>query len=334
MGGLNFLLRCNYDTNYYNDLPLFYKKILEFFNELKTLYSYDQKQELILFNNKDILVDGKPIFLSEWFRKGILSINELLNETGNVLTFQEFRDKYFCESNFLQYYQVVSAIPKRFWFLAKCSDTINRSFFTQNDNILSLNESTQNSLCMAKSKDFYNLFNVKIHTEDQTGPKRWSEKLSLNKDVWTRIFISLKNICKETKLKEFQFKLIHRTIITKKELFRFGIKTDDECLYCGDKDSVEHSFIECAFTKLFTQNVLDWFNQVNECQIAPTTEEILFGITVSSLDTTIIRKFNYTALFMGHYIYSSKLNSLAISIQDFISKLLIRYDLENFSLIG
>ena len=65
-GGLNFLLRCNYDTNYFNDLPLFYKKILDFFNELKTLYSYDQKQELILFNNKDILVDGKPIFLSEF----------------------------------------------------------------------------------------------------------------------------------------------------------------------------------------------------------------------------------------------------------------------------
>ena len=137
----------------------------------------------------------------------------------------------------------------------------------------SSNESTQINLYKAKSKDFYNLFNLKTHTEDQTGPKRWSEKLSLNKDVWTRIFKSLKNICKETKLKEFQFKLIHRTIATKKELFRFGIKTDDECLYCGDKDSIEHSFIECAFTKLFTQNVLNWFNRVNECQISPTTEE-------------------------------------------------------------
>ena len=168
----------------------------------------------------------------------------------------------------------------------------------------------------------------------QTGPKRWNENLSLNKDGWTRIFKSLKNICKETKLKECQFKLIHRTIVTKKELFRFGIKTDDECLYCGDKDSIEHSFIECVFTKMFTQNVLDWFIQVNKCQISPTIEETLFGITASTLDTTIIRKFNYTTLFMRHYIYSSKLNSLAISIQDFISKLVIKYDLENFSVIG
>ena len=331
MGGLNFLLRCNYDTKFFNDLPLFYKKILDFFNELKTLYLYDQKQELILFNNKDILVDGKPIFFSEWFNKGILSINDLLNESGNVLTFYEFRDKYSCKSNFLQYYQVVSAIPKRLWSLAKGSDTINKSFFTRNDNIFSLNESTQINLYKGKTKDFYNLLNAKIHTEDQTGPKRWSEKLSLKKDVKTKIFKSLKNICKETKLKEFQFKLIHRTIVTKKELFRFGIKADDECLYCGDKDSVEHSFIECMFTKLFTQKVLNWFNQANACQISPTTEETLFGITTSSHDTTLIRKFNYTTLFMRHYIYSTKLNSLAISIQDFISKLLIKYNLENLS---
>ena len=132
------------------------------------------------------------------------------------------------------------------------------------------------------------MFNVKIHTEDQKGSNRWSNKLSLKKDVWTKIFKSLKTICTETKLKEFQFKLIHRTIITKKEQFRFGIEADDECLYCGDKDSIERSFMECTFTRLFTQKVLNWFNQVNACQISPTTEETLSSITASSHDTTIL----------------------------------------------
>ena len=83
------------------------------------------------------------------------------------------------------------------------------------------------------------------------------------------------------------------------------------------------------FTRLFTQKVLNWFNQVNARQISLTTDETLFGITTSSHDTTIIRKFNYTALVMRYYIYSVKLNSLAISFQDFISKLLIKYKLEN-----
>ena len=35
-----------------------------------------------------------------------------------------------------------------------------------------------------------------------------------------------------------------------------GIKIDDECLYCGDKDSIEHTFIECPFTKSFVKQKL------------------------------------------------------------------------------
>ena len=37
-------------------------------------------------------------------------------------------------------------------------------------------------------------------------------------------------------------------------------------------------------------------------------------------------------LIYSSYIYSTKLNSLAISFQDFISKLLTKYNLENLSL--
>ena len=33
-------------------------------------------------------------------------------------------------------------------------------------------------------------------------------------ELWTSIFKSLKKICKETRLKEFQFKLINRIVIT------------------------------------------------------------------------------------------------------------------------
>ena len=155
-----------------------------------------------------------------------------------------------------------------------------------------------------------------MHTQDQTGPKRWSENLSLNKDSWSKILKSLKKACKGTKLEEFQFKFIHRVVVTKKELFRFGITTYDECLYCGDKDSIEHTFVECPFTRTFVKKVLLWFNETNSCQIFPTTEELLFGIFSSIHETTIKRKFNYTTLAMRHYIYSNKTNSKTICIQE------------------
>ena len=197
-------------------------------------------------------MDGKPISLSEWFKKGVLTIDDLLNESSNFLSFQEFLEKYSCEPNFLQYYQVVSET-----FIVSSQmlrHHLNKSIFTRNDNIFCLNESLQINSYKAKSSDFYNVLNAKMHTEEETGPKRWREKLSLNKDVWTKIFKSLKTSCKETKLKEYQFKLIHRTIFTKKELFRFGIKADDECLYCGDKDSIGHD--RALFYRMYVyQNV-------------------------------------------------------------------------------
>jgi len=153
-----------------------------------------------------------------------------------------------------------------------------------------LNESARINFDTARSRDFYNLLVSKTHTHDQTGPKRWSENLSINKDSWTSVFKSLKNICKETRLKEFQYNLIHRIVITRKELFVFGIKSDDECLYCGYKYSIEHTFIECLFTRSSAENVIQWFNEANCCQIFPTPKELLFGITPCTKGTKIIKK--------------------------------------------
>ena len=93
-GGLSFLLRCNYDPKYIVGLPSFYKDILKFFNELKTLHNYDRGQDMILFNNKEILVGGKPIFIREWLNNNILFIQDLLFL---------FKNKYACKTNFLQF---------------------------------------------------------------------------------------------------------------------------------------------------------------------------------------------------------------------------------------
>ena len=80
------------------------------------------------------------------------------------------------------------------------------------------------------------------------------------------------------KLKEFQYKLIHRIVVTKKELYRYGIKEDDECIYCGEKDSINHTFRDCHFVKIFIQRVINWFNIENKINLNPSSEERLFGI--------------------------------------------------------
>ena len=113
LGGLNFLLRCNYNPKHLPQLPIFYSNILKFFKELKTLYGYDPGSDLVLFNNRKILVDNKTVYFNNWVENDIILIKDLLKDDGSYLSFQEFSDKFACKTNFLQYYQIISAIPNQ-----------------------------------------------------------------------------------------------------------------------------------------------------------------------------------------------------------------------------
>ena len=61
------------------------------------------------------------------------------------------------------------------------------------------------------------------------------------------------------------------------ELFKYGVKTDDQCLYCVEHVSIDHIFNDCEFVKSLV-NVIDWFNALNISNFSPTIEEKLFGI--------------------------------------------------------
>ena len=201
-GGLNFLLRCNYDAKYIKSVALFYRNILVYFNELKTLYDFDQAQDIILFNNKEMLVDSKIIFIREWFKKGILSIQDLLDNTSQPISHQEFTNKYFCKTNFLQYYQVISTISKHLLAKAKSTKPINKELYSDSNFSLQLNESINLYLNKIKTSDFYRLLIcTKTHITVHSGPRRWSKDLSLDEETWEKIFTSLKTVCRGTKLK-------------------------------------------------------------------------------------------------------------------------------------
>ena len=104
-------------------------------------------------------------------------------------------------------------------------------------------------------------------------------------------------------LRQFHFKFIHRVVVTKKELFQFNIKPDSNCIYCGESDSIDHTFIECQFTKSFTQGVSQWFNVNNSSNFILNAEDVLFGL--SSASGTLSKLLNYTLLFLRYYIYKS-----------------------------
>ena len=89
------------------------------------------------------------------------------------------------------------------------------------------------------------------------GAKRWNQTVPTDRKTnWTNIFKSVQKTCRTDRVREFHFKFIHRIVVNKAELFRFDIKSDSHCIYCRDLDSLDNTFLECQFTKSFTEEVL------------------------------------------------------------------------------
>ena len=98
------------------------------------------------------------------FDSNVLSIQDLLNSNGQLLSFQEFKNRYACTTNFLQFYKVISAIPKYLVMKTRNKEPLENELYTANNFLFQLNDSTQIQLEKAKTGDFYGLLNRKIHT--------------------------------------------------------------------------------------------------------------------------------------------------------------------------
>ena len=77
-----------------SSFPLFYKELLDYFQELVNMYDLDQRRKFVLWNNREIKIEGKTLFWKTWFEKGIYLVQDLLNEDGKFLSLQEFQDKF------------------------------------------------------------------------------------------------------------------------------------------------------------------------------------------------------------------------------------------------
>ena len=88
------------------------------------------------------------------------------------------------------------------------------------------------------------LFN-ECSVSEPTGIKKWKEHFPNSFLDWRSNFIKIYQITKDNKLRQLSFKILHRVIITKKELKRFNIASDVHCNLCSRTDSIMHSFLEC-----------------------------------------------------------------------------------------
>ena len=74
---------------------------------------------------------------------------------------------------------------------------------------------------------------------------------------WKRVYLLSFRTTLETKLREFQFKILNRIVFTNEKRFRFDMAEKDICAFCQTEvESIEHLFFSCKISSNFLETRL------------------------------------------------------------------------------
>ena len=71
-------------------------------------------------------------------------------------------------------------------------------------------------------RDYSRLLLDKKHQSAHTDPERWDRDITVDREDWTNAFKTTLKACKENKLRELQFKFIHRIVVQRKNFLDLG----------------------------------------------------------------------------------------------------------------
>ena len=177
------------------------------------------------------------------------NVKDLLDEASTFISFDVFVRKFKVKTNYLEYYKVVSILTRYKKLCLPITGT------TKPKMQLKLSYSTQNSAKKLISASLKR----KASTPLKSQGKWLAEDSIRNKMVnWESTHSLSFWSTKETKLREFQFKLLHRRIATNDFIYKIGIKQSDSCTFCGETmQNLVHLFWSCIYLTPFGKTAIN-----------------------------------------------------------------------------
>ena len=233
------VFRCNVTNKEFKGLnyiqATFWRLVLETWLEHRQIEHEQNKQDLVnanstIFNNKWITFKNNTLFIPQYIKAGILTINDSMNSEG-IISFEDLKTKFKLKNEQLLNYNVIYNA-----LLPHIQSVI------ENKSKEGLNKLEYRDLEIGKigRKRFYSLIIEKQtpHVEE-SWTKIYNQKF--DNEIW-RI---PSQATSETKLISLQWKILHMIYPTNTLLNKMGIKDTNVCAYCNEIDTLEHFFFEC-----------------------------------------------------------------------------------------
>ena len=315
VGGL-FFLNCNYEVSDYTISSQFYHELLLWWSEFRESFASEGDWKNIVWNNKEIRIDNKPVYYKNYFKSGIIYIHDLLLNLNTIDSYNYFLNK-IDKSNFLQWAGLRHSIPSHLKEISLDIPIISPSLIIENK-IFDIKDK--------KSKDYYSLLVSK-----KAQPPNIIHKLKSDFNFTTQQFreiFSLPHlVALESYVKAFQYKVINSILYTNSKLCKIGFRINDACTFCNDEpENLYHLFCECPHSKTFWTDFESYWYHISDQPIHLSAQNVLFGVL--SKQCPLSNLLNYFIIIGKLFLWDCRRSQTLPKIQGLKSKLKIKYETE------
>ena len=249
------------------EIPQFYLEILKCWlqiggGETNTPINFRNIRNEIIWGNKNIKFNNKPIIMLNWINSDLLYINDIIDENGDISE-KYILNKLKIKSNWIAELSILKqAIPKNWQNILQTENSV-KTKVNITDNLY--DTIRMNKMYVQKSKltnkIIYNSF-IRIKTEQNIGIEKWKKILNIvdTKQVSLALqFIHYR--LSLNKLKVYRWKLISYILPNQDNLYKWKISTTPICSWCDKVDSYQHFFIDCKLVTKFWKSVYEIFGK-------------------------------------------------------------------------
>ena len=207
-------------------------------------YTFPQSREKvrqeIIWWNSSLRVKGIPVCWKHMVEKGILEIGDIVDEDGNCMNIEGV--------SWLEIRQLYEAIPDIWKFMLKGKNP------SAVDNSIKLYDRLINSKNISRM-----VYAIGIDDERAVLKYclRWREEgVVIEWEEYKKCFVRLYDCIKITKLRDFQYRLLLKKIVTNVDLFEWNVVDTKICTWCNREDeTLKHILYDCQFV----QPIINWF---------------------------------------------------------------------------
>ena len=259
-----------------------------------------------LWGNSNIHGNGNYI-INEWFNKGIRNVLDLMDDDGYFNDFQTLQERFGIHGTFLNYLQLINRIP-RAWKNIVNENRMKIASFKHNVPV-----NCYVFYLLRNKKGCRDIYDIILPLNEIIVPVKWQDEIGeIPNHEWEKINKNLHYI-KEIKLRDFQFKINNRILVTNSFLFKIKKKDNNKCSYCNrETETISHLLYHCDKVAEFWGNLKIWLEQKASIYLHIDLKTIMFSKSTQALLSYLITVAKY-------YIYKSKFYSKNLCIKGFES---------------